>query len=388
MPDQTIAFEISDRVDTNDIDHLPLFETVAEEIALALDSTGAKCVASYRMENNSDDSIGSNDGSDVGSVTYSSGTKKVGSYSMSLPDGSGSYSDLPALGMGRAYGEKFTIEGWINTDQVGAQGTIAGNSSGSGGDTDKHYVLFRINASGKVELIVGAAQATDRSVVGTTILSPGTFYHVLAYYDGAGEVLIELNRTPEGTPSGTVASGTSTDDWVIGAKSGAIKGNNVWDGFIDQLSFYDDELTTAEKDARYASGAGSILAVYPSSSPSPAQVWNAMPVGTIVKPSTAHLIVYKDDVAQTYASTDLLLKHAKNGGGLSSSITQAAYRALGDITITDATESIKLVPVFISDGIYKTGCRAVLYMDVTLPEGGGAESKLDKFTFYGNRRLF
>jgi len=116
---------------------------------------------------------------------------------------------------------------------------------------------------------------------------------------------------------------------------------------------------------------------FPTSSPSPAQIWEGLPVGSIIDMSTIRI--------PEFADQSILYKLASNGGAQGSSLTQAQLRAESDITVTDATQSISVQPIIPwSSGNIRPEVAVNALVDVTFPSGGG---KYDKFAIYGHRRI-
>jgi hypothetical protein len=122
--------------------------------------------------------------------------------------------------------------------------------------------------------------------------------------------------------------------------------------------------------------------LYPTDSPSPADEWTDYPVGTVITPST--FFIFENN--HTGDAGTLKYKIASNGGADSAFLTQTQLRALGPITITNPTQSIKLSWQGISDGSQKTTSSAVALVDATFPVSGdqAAESDVRLGVVYDN----
>ena len=370
MADQTVTFEISNRVDTPKLEHAPLFEGVAEEIALSPQGD--------LYDLNSDEGLEFKDNGIAESYGNSTGEIRSNQDRIDLVNAymnKVTYSRYD-YGVDNISGD-FYIEFTFNSiSQTGGSWLpVAGvsdydiNSGSLWGNGNGIFAYVSTGTEIKIASLTGGSVTTS-SAIGITL--GATYCGTLIRSGSTSSLYIYLDDDRQTLHGSVTSFSCDTND---------TRYFYTLSNFNLATSRY---ATIWADDYRFINGSNLL---YSASSPSPAQVWNALPVGSIVKPSTAKLIVYKDDVAQSYASTDLLIKHAANNAALSVSITQAAYRLLGDITITDETNAISLVPVFVSDGSYKTGCRAVLYMDVTFPTASG-ESKLDKFSWSGNRRMY
>ena len=130
-----------------------------------------------------------------------------------------------------------------------------------------------------------------------------------------------------------------------------------------------------------------IAAAYPTDSPSPVAVWSSLPVDAVVDMSTIKCWMFKDDVIQAAGNTDIKFKYAVNNGSLGTSKTLTAIRAESDPTISNASNSFKVVGVYASDGAYESKSSAWLECDVVFPSGAAAGGKYDKFAKYGHRRI-
>ena len=129
-------------------------------------------------------------------------------------------------------------------------------------------------------------------------------------------------------------------------------------------------------------------APYSTSSPSPTSVWTGMPLDAVIDMSTAKCWMLKDGIIQPATNTDVKFKYAINNGALSSAFTLAEFRSIyfGGTPITDATNSLKVVGVYASDGTYQSESSAWMEVDVVFQEADGG--KYDKFAKSGARRIY
>jgi hypothetical protein len=103
---------------------------------------------------------------------------------------------------------------------------------------------------------------------------------------------------------------------------------------------------------------------YPTDSPSPGEQWESLPASSIIDMSTIRI----PELMNSGDAGSIKFQYAKNGGALNGTwLTQEQLRAKADITVTDESESIKIVPQFISNGTEKATSAAYALVDVQLP---------------------
>ena len=113
---------------------------------------------------------------------------------------------------------------------------------------------------------------------------------------------------------------------------------------------------------------------HPTDSPSPAQIWEGFPVGSIIDMSTLRI--------PEIADQPMLYKYAANGGSQSASMTQTNLRLESDIIITDAAQSISIQPILPwSAGNIRPEIAVNALADITF------YNKRERYGFYGHRRL-
>jgi hypothetical protein len=186
-------------------------------------------------------------------VSEAARNKSNNNYALNL-DGSDDYVDLPTLGIS-APNQPFTIETWVKSDSSQRQ-VIFQNGSGSVADSGKYSVSLFIETDGKLWGFVNNAQEEDVRAYGNTTLNPNTWYHVVMTYDGTGEqpqaVKLYLNGALDsGTNEfvsirGRILMANPTDDWVIGAGSGSVKGIVSFNGSMDDARIWNKALTQDE----------------------------------------------------------------------------------------------------------------------------------------------
>lgn len=128
---------------------------------------------------------------------------------------------------------------------------------------------------------------------------------------------------------------------------------------------------------------------YPTTSPSPAEQWNSLPLDSVVNMSTIRIPEVMNSVDGGSVEYQYAVGGQDVGGGEDALngtwLTQTELKAEANPTITDATNSFKIVPQYISDGTQKTTSQSFAIVDVEFPEAVGG--KYDKHAKYGHRRI-
>lgn len=102
---------------------------------------------------------------------------------------------------------------------------------------------------------------------------------------------------------------------------------------------------------------------YPTTNPSPTAVWEGLPLGTVINMSTLRIL----ESAVSPAAVEY--QYAANGGALNGTwLTQAQLKAVSNITVTNAAQSIKIVPRYVSAGLKRPTSQAYALADATFPD--------------------
>lgn len=198
-----------------------------------------------------EDSHGSNDLSG----TTGSGTGKVGNAS-DLERGSSHYltvTDNASLRLGAD--TAFTIHLWFNSESFNADysGIIWKGNPAEVNEIE--YALVYDNTTDEFFFRVGNGSASGVVFMDFAVGDTGTWHRLCAWHDPDTNLLgIQIDNASEDTAgwsSGTLAqSGT---DFYIGNLGGA---GYLWDGLVDEVSFWKRVLTSEERLQLWNGGAG------------------------------------------------------------------------------------------------------------------------------------
>jgi len=196
----------------------------------------------YRFENNGNDSVGSYNLTASDSLTYSSSTKKEGSYSVRLTGSSYLYNTSTSIDVSSGT----TVSAWINFSTDTNYNTIISlyNNSGS------YYHSFGFDTTTDPMTRLILVDAANPKC--TTSLASGTWYHVVFTVDTSKNVVMYVN--------GSVLADSDSTSNVVGTYISTITridvgswgGYYTWDGYIDDLRIYNKVLSATEVAALYA----------------------------------------------------------------------------------------------------------------------------------------
>lgn len=207
-------------------------------------------VSYYKMEGNSNDAAGTNNGTDT-SVTYGNSFGKIGQGASF--GGAASYTTV-ADAASLDFTGALSLCGWINPQSFTvvnylAVKTLSGTwSSGNGAQW-----YARIDTSTAVEMGVNIGGVIKAFAPTVSAMSTGTWYFLCGTYDGTTMTLY-LNGASVGTS--TAASGAMS----TGAFSLYLGNNNLSGEFnahyVDELGIWSRALSSTEISQLYNSGAG------------------------------------------------------------------------------------------------------------------------------------
>jgi len=229
--------------------------SVSTNTTSAVPTTGL--VSYYKLDANSNDSYGSNNGTDT-SISYVSG-KVNNSASFNGSSSLITISDSSSLSFGNGTTDTpFSFSFWLKLNSTSNQVII--NKLGGSTATDEYFIAYW---GGKLSVSLKSsgnnALSIDCSMVNS--LSIGVYYYVAITYDGSSNqngIKIYLNSVSQSctkSMAGTyVAMGNKTAPVRIGRAGWTSTG--FLNGFLDEISVFNIELSQSTIDLLYNSGSG------------------------------------------------------------------------------------------------------------------------------------
>lgn len=201
-------------------------------------------VAYYKLDGNSNDSVGTNNGTDT-AITYSVANGKIN-------QGAGYNGSTSKITISDASVLKpatnFSINLWIYPTSfalnfIGLFDKYVGSTSG--------YAIDIQSSANKLPrfLIYNGA---NTNIIATTALAINTWYMITATYDGAN-AKIYVNGILEATTSTSGSVVTGTDNPTIGGDGVS---TNLFTGNIDEVGFWNKPLISSEISQLYNGGKG------------------------------------------------------------------------------------------------------------------------------------
>ena len=232
------------------------FKKITGSSTLAVASTSV--VHCYDFENDVTDTMGDQHGTIVGGVTYVTG--KVGSKAAQFDGVSGTMVTLGNLEVPNQ--SAFSISLWFNVDLFTDARLV---SKAYGTSTTQHiFALIVPSASGVGFRLSAGGLGTGTQIDGSTSLSTGTWYHMVAWYDGTNyKIYLNGAEDASGSKSGLVPLDPSINT-SIGNQPPGGGGDRAFHGKIDQVAFWDSALTQGEITALYNSGVGEEITTFSS----------------------------------------------------------------------------------------------------------------------------
>jgi len=147
-------------------------------------------------------------------------------------DGIGDLTNI--TGVGSFNSTSFTVAIWVNPNSTRTQGIIAKTST----PTNQRWRIFMTGTGGVIEF---DTQPTELgNVQSTTNLARGTWYHVVAAYDGTN-ARIYVNGALESTASASTMFNNNTNHIEIAPSE-----TNRFNGTIDEVMLFNRALTSDE----------------------------------------------------------------------------------------------------------------------------------------------
>jgi len=195
----------------------------------------------WQGQNNANDSVGTNNGSLSGAVTYAAG--EVGQAFVLNGSDYVSIPDSPSID---ALTNAITIEAWIKVTQFSSQDWISIVCKG-----DTSWQLRRYGATSTLSFWTDGL--SNPELQGSRNINDGKWHHVAGVYNGTTKYLYVDGTLDVSEPAtGTIA--VNTQPLLLGNNAGALQRN--FNGLVDEVSLYNRALSASEIQAIYATGSG------------------------------------------------------------------------------------------------------------------------------------
>lgn len=378
MPSYPEKFRLSDWSDINGLNHLEVLSGEPRIISTNGDPYW-QYTKSLLYFNGADTSTTITDENSnhtwtaMGDAQIDTAQSQWGGSSLLL-DGTGDYvkteNNLTDFDFGSG---SWPIEGWFYLNETMGSNVRAlfGYGGGYGGwnTTNGHVFIMFVNTDGNTYFQYNSAGAAVSLAWAHTSLSAG--FHFIQVQNDTTQNTFKVKidgTTVYSSVKITISTITSPLRFTVGNIASL---DMPWKGWIDDFRVTKG-ITRSESVPTEAFLNANVTA-------SPTQYGNSRPVGTVIKPSTAKCWVKKNGILRAATDSEFQLQYAFNGGALNGSwLTISQYNALGDTTITTATNSVTIYPKYVTDatGSDVISSDAFISMEVEYPAGGGFFSAL------------
>gem|GEM_PF-1287290 len=286
------------------------------------------------------DAIGSNVGTMVNGPTWTTGKIGAGAVDFNGSQINGSYIDVGNIDVS---GVGLTISAWVKGDTfTTSDARIISKSTGTA-EADHYWMLSTISSGGtKLRFRLKTGNITSTLIASTGNLSPSTWYHAVARYDGS-TMKLYLNGVEVGFVS---KSGSLATNNIVGVNIARNPdGYGEWDGSIDDVRIYNRALSVSEITELYNLGSGplpqDIIAPTISSISAPGITTTGATISwTTNEPATTQVQygLTTSYGSQTALNSSLITSHTANISGLSAN-TAYNYRVISTDAAGNTTQS-------------------------------------------------
>jgi len=201
---------------------------------------------------NADDNKGNNVLVNSNGTTFATGKINNGADLESGSSNSFYIEDANITGLDET--DDFTASLWIKPESNGTNSTIFGKWNSTG--DQRSYEIF-LDASNYIKAYIssdGTNANTSKITITNAPLSNGTWYHiVVAYTASSGAITTYVNGTGYNSTSHKTSIFDSDSTFSIGGDLGEW---SIFDGMIDEFSFWNSTLDSTAVAELYNSGAG------------------------------------------------------------------------------------------------------------------------------------
>ncbi len=271
----------------------------------------------YKMNDNADNTIVTDDGSGLNNGTASANTSTLtdtGKINEALHlDGTSDFINIDSLQSAISSDTTGSFSVWINTDTLTTSRGIW-----CFGDTNASTLLYlQLNSSGNLFLTAQDSGVNDWAANFTASLSAGTWFHIVVVQDGVEAKLyidsVEKTLTFTATLDKTAwfADWAGTDNGRIGARNFNSAGNSqFFDGLIDDFRYYQNTvLSQSDIDDIFNSGSGT-----ESSGGVDNMTLISDSFTAVATPDNARIVLFEEDVDSITLNTDLKVFATRDAG--------------------------------------------------------------------------
>lgn len=209
-------------------------------------------VSYYKLDGNSSDSIGGNNGTDT-AISYSTANGKL----IQGAGMNGTTSNITSASSAFAFNGNITVSAWVNPSAIPTTGNFMSliarftNTAGQFGydlrlecPSGVNTVNFNIVTAGSVNVVCSVAKT----------LTLGTWYHLMGINDGTNSYLY-INGALAATTVG-INDGIATNNLYFGAINYNAGITRYFSGAIDEIGIWRRALTASEVTQIYNNGVG------------------------------------------------------------------------------------------------------------------------------------
>jgi hypothetical protein len=201
-------------------------------------------VSWWRAEGNANDSIGGNNGTLHGKVSFASGEAGQAFLLDGIDGGQDGYISIPDSPSLHSLTTSITIEAWINVSQFPEGDWTAIVTKG-----DSSWRLHRYGETSQIAF--GTSGLDNEDLSSMQNVDDGQWHHVAAVYDGATKYIYVDGNLDNWCP----ATGTiDQNSYPVCIGENAEQTGRLWNGLIDEVSIYNRALTASEIRTIYEAG--------------------------------------------------------------------------------------------------------------------------------------
>lgn len=173
-----------------------------------------------------------------------------GKYELDLERDDSDWVDLGSGSSLKDHTSAFSVAGWFKLESKpsGAGNHMVLMGKGSLGED---FTIYKFEGTGDLRFLINDGSTNHVIAIQNADIQTGTWYHFTATWDGSSDMTIYLDGSPKDSESGVASMEDEKDVVGIGADGG---GARPLDGELDDVRFYDRELSSAEA-SDLASGA-------------------------------------------------------------------------------------------------------------------------------------